>query len=166
MNNSEYGDYIKKAIEILPKGAFLTTQSEGKTNTMTIGWGSFAFEWGIPVFEALVRESRFSKSALDKTDTFTVTFPYGDEMNEALAYCGSRSGRDCDKIADCGLTLSDAKTVSSPVVNCHGIGLECRTVMRLPMSPDSVSAEILDKWYKNGDLHSFYFGKIEACYEI
>ena len=166
MTNSEYGEYIKKAIEILARGAFLTTHDGSKANTMTIGWGSFAFDWGMPVFEALVRESRFSKAALDQHDTYTVTFPYCSDMKEALSYCGSKSGRDCDKIEDCGLVLGKSKTVEAPFVSCHGIILECRTVMRLPMNNDSVSPEILDKWYPSGDLHTLYFGKIEACYEI
>lgn len=166
MTNSEYGKYIEKAIEILPHGAFLTTHDGSKTNTMTIGWGSFAFDWGMPVFEALVRESRFSKSALDEKNSFTVTFPYGSDMKDALSYCGSKSGRDCDKIADCGLVLGKSKSVDVPYVSCHGIVLECKIVMRLPMNQNLVSDEVLEKWYPNGDLHTLYFGKITECYEI
>ena len=34
------------------------------------------------------------------------------------------------------------------------------------MTTELTSAEILEKWYKIGDLHTFYYAKIEDCYEI
>ncbi len=166
MEIKEYASSIEKAIQSLPKGAFLTTKSGEKINTMTIGWGSFGFMWGMPVFEALVRESRFTKALIDSSGEFTVTFPYGDEQKSNLAFCGSKSGRDFDKIKECSLPLADAKTISTPVVSCHGLVLECKVVMELTMDAEKTSSEVLDKWYKNGDLHTLYYGKIEACYEI
>ena len=162
----DYGKYIEKAMEQLTKGAFLTTKKDGKVNTMTIGWGSFGFIWGMSTFEALVRESRFSKSAMDDCDTFTVTIPYNDDMKEALGVCGRVSGRDADKIRDCGLEIVDAKAVDTPVVYGKGLVLECKTVMRLPMDKNTVDKAVLDKWYANGDLHTMYYGKIEAVYEL
>ncbi len=158
--------YYKKATEILPKGAFLTTKHNGKTNTMTIGWGSFGFEWGIPVAEVLIRESRFSKIAADETLEFTLTFPYDDSMKAALSFCGSHSGRDVDKIAECGLVLSEAQKISTPVVACTGLVFECKIIAKTEMTPANTSAEILDKWYKSGDLHTIYYAKIEDSYEI
>lgn len=166
MNVTEYGEYIKKAIAALPGGAFLTTKKDGKVNTMTIGWGSFGFEWGMPTFEAMVRESRFSKIAMDEIDEFTVTFPTGGDMKDALAYCGRVSGRDADKIADCKLEVAPSHTLDTPIVKCKGIVIECKTVLRLPMNADASSTEILGKWYANGDLHTMYFGKATDCYEI
>ncbi len=158
--------YFKKATEILPKGAFLTTNHNGKTNTMTIGWGAFGFEWGIPVAEVLIRESRFSKIAADEALEFTLTFPYSDSMKTALSFCGSHSGRDIDKIAECGLALKDANTISTPVVACKGLVFECKIIAKTEMTPVNTSSEILDKWYKNGDLHTIYYAKIEDCYEL
>ena len=158
--------YFKKATEILPTGAFLTTKDCEKVNTMTIGWGSFGFEWGIPVAEVMIRESRFSKIAADKNLEFTLTFPYDDSMKSALSFCGSRSGRDVDKIAECNLEVKPANKIATPVVSCKGLVFECKVITRCEMTNDLASAEILDKWYKNGDLHTFYYAKIEDCYEI
>ena len=44
INALEYGEQILKT---LSKGAFLTTAANGKQNTMTIGWGSLGFKWGV-----------------------------------------------------------------------------------------------------------------------
>ncbi len=158
--------HFKKATELLPKGAFLTTKDGEKINTMTIGWGSFGFEWGMPTAEVLVRQSRFTKDSLDKAMEFTLTFPYDDSMKEALGFCGSNSGRNVDKIAECGLTLKDSNVISTPVIACKGLVFECTVVAKADMTTNNTSTEILDKWYKNGDLHTLYYARIEDCYEI
>ncbi len=159
-------DYFKKATEILPTGAFLTTQDENKVNTMTIGWGSFGFEWGMPVVQVMVRESRLTKTALDKNLEFTLTFPCDESMKSALNICGSRSGREMDKITECNLELVDSKEIKTPAVACKGIIFECRVVARCEMKENLTNEEIMSKWYKNGDLHTMYYAKIENCYEI
>ncbi len=166
MDINSLSPYFKKATELLPKGAFLTTHHNGKTNTMTVGWGSFGFEWGIPVAEVMVRESRFSKDAMDKNLEFTLTFPYDESMKQALAFCGSHSGRDTDKIAECNLNLINAKSTSTPVVACRGLVFECKVIAKAEMNSGSTSIDVLGKWYKNGDLHTFYYASIESCYEI
>lgn len=166
MDINMLSDYFKKATEILPKGAFLTTYDGEKTNTMTIGWGSFGFEWGVPVLEVMIRQSRFSKKAADEKLEFTVTFPYDDSMKSVLSFCGSKSGRDVDKIAECNLEVLPGKAVKTPVIACKGLVFECKVVAKADMTAPLTSSEILDKWYKNGDLHTFYYATIEDCYEI
>ena len=166
MNTAEYGEYIKKALAVLPGGAFLTTKRNGAVNTMTIGWGNFGFEWGMPVFEAMVRESRYSKLAMDEVGEFTVSFPTDGSTKDALAYCGKKSGRDTDKITDCGLEIVPSRTIDVPAVGCKGVIIECKTVLTLPMNSAATDAEVLDRWYKNGDLHTMYYGKVTACYEL
>lgn len=163
---NEYKSFLPKLAEILPKGAFLTTSIDGKPNTMTIGWGSFGFEWGIPTAEVMVRESRYTKKAMDSTDSFTITFPLDDSMKSSLAYCGQKSGRDTDKILDLGLEIVPAKEVSAPVIDCKGLVLECKTITRTPMAEENLRPDIMEKWYKSGDLHTFYFAEVVACYEL
>ena len=166
MDINVLSSYFKTATEILPKGAFLTTKTDEKVNTMTIGWGSFGFQWGMPVAEVMIRESRFSKIATDKTGEFTLTFPYDDTMKEALTYCGTKSGKDVDKIKDCNLDVVPSKTIDTPVIACKGLIFECKVVASTEMSNNLTASAVLDKWYKNGDLHTIYYASIEACYEI
>ena len=166
MNLNDYSKCIEKALGQLPKGALLTVEAEGKLNTMTIGWGCFGFEWGLPVFEAMVRESRFTKGLLDKSGEFTVTFPTGEDAAQILAYCGKISGRDADKIKDCSLKISEARKIKTPVVNLKGIAVECRVVAKMPMVKELTDSGILDRCYKNGDLHTMYYGEVIDCYEI
>ncbi len=166
LNMDSYSLFIEKAAKILPNGAFLTTKDMKKTNTMTIGWGTFGFQWGMPTVEVMVRKSRYTKGLLDKSMEFTLTFPTSEDMKSALAYCGKKSGRDCDKIKDSDLSLIPAKEVSTPVVSCKGLVFECKIVSKSEMDPSLVSSEVADKWYKNGDFHTLYYAKVVDFYEI
>ncbi len=166
LNITTCSEYIKKAVEILPGGAFLTVKNKDKVNPMTIGWGAFGFQWGMPTVEVMVRESRFTKSMLDDSMEFTLSFPSDESMKTALSYCGSKSGRDTDKIKDCGLELLNSEKIETPSVLCKGIIMECKVVASVSMSNDSTDKEILEKWYKNGDLHTMYYAKILNCREL
>ena len=166
LNVTTYSEYIKKAVEILPRGAFLTVKGKDKVNPMTIGWGAFGFQWGMPTVEVMVRESRFTKAILDDSMEFTLSFPLDESMKTALSYCGSKSGRDTDKVKDLALELLDSENIETPSVLCKGIIMECKVVSSITMSNDSTDKEILEKWYKNGDLHTMYYAKILNCREL
>lgn len=166
INMANYSECMKKAAEILPGGAFLTVKDGEKTNTMTIGWGTFGFQWGMPTAEVMVRQSRYTKGMLDNSMEFTLTFPYDPSVKPTLGYCGQKSGRDCDKIKDCGLSLLPGKEVSAPVIACKGLVVECKVVAKAEMTESLTDPAIMDKWYKSGDLHTLYYGKVMACYEI
>lgn len=150
----------------LKKGAFLTTKHNEKVNTMTISWGNIGAEWGKDVFITLVRDSRFTKEALDKTGIFTVTIPKTDEMKEALSFCGTKSGRDYDKIKECALKLKDGRAVDVPVIDCKSIAVECRVIYAQRMDETAMTPEFKEKFYASGDIHTLYHGEILAMYEV
>ncbi len=153
-------------LENLKKGAFLTTKKDGKVNTMTISWGYMGIEWGTDVFVTMVRDSRFTKTAIDETGVFTVTVPLDDTMKDALAFCGTKSGRDYDKIKECSLKLLNGKEVDAPVIDCKSIAIECQVMYAQRMDEGLMSSELKEKFYKSGDIHTLYHGKILSIYEV
>lgn len=158
-----YNELSAKAVEILSKGAFLTTAFDGKVNTMTIAWGSIGFAWQKPIFMAMVRPSRYTFDLIEKSNEFTVSIPFKD-MRQALALCGSRSGRDIDKFAAAGLQAVPAQKLTTPrIANC-GLHYECKVVFKQPMQPEQVTAAIANTCYPSGDYHTLYFGEIVASY--
>ncbi|WP_035290842.1 flavin reductase [Clostridium sp. KNHs214] len=155
------------------KGAFLTvTDREGKTNTMTIGWGNIGYEWGRPVFIVLVRESRYTHKLLENAEDFTVSIPMDDNMKEAMGFCGSKSGRDYDKFKECNLNVEKSKKVKSPSIEKCGMIYECKIVYKHSMDINLLDEDIRSKWYKEednkwyaqGDAHTIYYGEILECY--
>lgn len=157
------GTFPQEMVDGLSRGAFLTTMAGGKVNTMTIGWGSIGIVWGKPTVMVMVRQSRFTHDLLQKTAEFTVTVPSGD-MKKALGFCGSKSGRDMDKLAAVGLGTVPGKVTATPVVDCAGVHYECRIVYRHDAPTTELTAENVMRWYSDEDYHTLYYGEIVASY--
>lgn len=158
-----YNQYANQLTEILSKGAFLTTMVDGSINTMTIAWGSIGFMWGKPVFMAMVRPSRFTYECIEKSNEFTVSIPFKD-MSKALGICGSKSGRNTDKLAEANLSTVAGKKISTPVIADCGLHYECKVVYKQKMIPEQLTADLQEKWYANDDYHTLYFAEILATY--
>ena len=86
----EYNENLEKNIEVLSKGAFLTTKTGNKVNSMSIAWGSIGFMWGKPIFMVMVRPQRYTYGIIEKTNEFTVTIPY-KKMNKEIEFLGKNS---------------------------------------------------------------------------
>lgn len=154
---------VEKALDILPRGAFLTTGKDGKYNTMTIGWGNIGVVWGKPTFTVLVRSSRHTYGLIESSGEFTVSLPLTD-MKDALNLCGSKSGRDIDKFQAAGLRLQPGRTVNTPVIAGGGLHYECKVVYKQAMQPELMSDAMKKQWYPQEDYHTLYFGEITAVY--
>lgn len=72
-------------------------------NTMTASWGQMGVLWNRNVLTCYIRPNRYTYEFIEKGESFTASF-FGEEMRSALAFCGSHSGRDCDKVKETGLT--------------------------------------------------------------
>lgn len=158
-----YADYADQAVEILSKGAFLTTCADGKHNTMTIAWGSIGFMWGKPVWTVMVRKSRHTYELIEKNPEFTVSVPL-HEMKKALGICGSKSGRDIDKFKEAGLVALPGIKVGTPVIAGAGLHFECKVVYKQVMSQENLSPQLTEQWYGDNDWHTLYYGEIVAAY--
>lgn len=165
-------DYAGHILEQTGKGVLLTTKADGQVNTMTIGWGTLGIEWGKPIYTVFVRESRHTKALLDKNPEFTVNVPWGEVDKAILSLCGTRSGRDVDKIAELGLTLEDPEAISVPAIRELPLTLECRVIYRQDQEPTAVNEENTARYYPRseefpqGDYHTAYYGQILAAYIV
>lgn len=158
-------------LENVGKGVLLTTAADGKVNTMTIGWGTLGIQWKKPIFIAFVRQSRYTKELLDKNPEFTVNIPYGEYDKSVLGICGTRSGRDIDKIRELGLTPEASETVSVPGIRQFPLTLECKVIYRQDQDPAAISEENTARYYpkedgQSGDYHTAYYGEVTAAYLI
>ena len=164
-------DYAGHIMKDIGSGALLTTCADGEVNTMTIGWGLIGVVWGRPVFQVLVRESRHTKKLLEKHGEFTVNVAMDENVKNILAVCGTKSGRDMDKIKELGLTLEAGKTVSVPAIRQLPLTLECKVIYKQDQDPAAIHPECDQKYYakgtKNeGDYHTVYYGEITAAYIV
>ncbi len=168
VNIWEHAGYI---MENIGKGALLTTCAHGEVNTMTIGWGLIGVVWAKPVFQVLVRESRHTKKLLDENGAFTVNVPVGEVDKNILTVCGTKSGRDMDKIHSLGLTLEPGETVDVPAIRELPLTLECRVIYKQAQNPADIDKDCYQRFYAQGtrnagDHHTVYYGEITAAYIV
>lgn len=164
-------DYAGQITKALPKGVLLTTKCGDNVNTMTIGWGKIGIEWGKPIFIAYVRESRYTKQMLERNGEFTVNIPCGEIDNNILGVCGSKSGRDTDKIQTLGLTLEAPEKISVPGIRQLPLTLECKVIYKQQQDLNGIPEDVLQRFYPadsqgNRDYHIAYYGQIVDAYVI
>ena len=159
------------ASRICKHGILLTTKADGKINTMTIGWGQLGFEWGKDTFVAYIRDSRYTRELLDQNGEFTVNVPLEAGSEDIIRFCGSKSGRDVDKIKELGLTLEDPEVISVPGIRQLPLTLECRVIYRKPQNIADLPKDIVDRYYNAEgpdaeNFHIAYYGEIVSAYII
>ena len=153
--------------EALKKGVFLTTKVGDKVNSMVIEWGHIGRIWNRPVFVAYVRVNRFTRELLDQNPEFTVNIPIHGYDRNAFMICGTKSGRDMDKIREVGLTLADPEVVSVPAIKDFPLTLECKVIYKQEQDATQLPDVIRRQFYSMdpGD-HISYFGEIVDAYVI
>lgn len=172
----EVFDYANDILKAVKTGVLLTTKADGKVNCMTISWGTLGIEWAKPIFTVFIRENRYTKSMLDKNGEFTINVPYGEYDKSILTFCGSRSGRDIDKIKELGLMLVTPSATSVPAIKELPLTLECKVIYKQKQDENAVTEENKNKFYPqdvdgffcgaNRDYHTAYYGEIVSAYII
>ncbi len=131
-------------------------------NTMAASWGHLGSIWGhgggLPTAVVYIRPQRYTKAFVDREDYYTLSF-FPEGYKKQLAYLGTASGRDEDKVAKAGLT---------PVFDEHGtwfaeasLVLVCRKLYRAPIREEYfLDKSIVEDCYPERDFHDLYIGEI------
>ena len=94
---NQLGKYVDAVNDIQSKWMLVTSQADGKVNTLTASWGGLGSLWRKKVAFIFIRPSRYTNQFLEKSHRFTLTF--FDGHMEEMGYLGKTSGRDVpDKI--------------------------------------------------------------------
>lgn len=138
---------------------------------MTIGWGTLGNQWHKPIYTVFVRQSRHTKKLLDENGEFTVNVPLDDSAKKILGICGTKSGRDTDKIKELGLTLEEPEKVSVPGIRELPLTLECKVIYKQDQVLEAINNENRTRYYEKGtkdelDFHTAYYGQVVAAYII
>jgi flavin reductase (DIM6/NTAB) family NADH-FMN oxidoreductase RutF len=160
-----YTDHFDRVMKVMTGNGLLlaTWKDEGKTaNAMTIGWGLIGSVWSRPIFQVAVRPSRYTFELLEKQRNFTVNvLPHA--LDDALTICGTKSGRDRNKLAECGLSAQAGETTGGPVIRESVIHYECRIIHANDFRPEAMIPDVREGAYPSGDYHRVYWGQIIDC---
>ena len=156
--------------ELLPvlgqRNALLTAGTADRCNTMTIGWGQAGRLWGLQTCTVYVRPERYTYQFMEEQEYFTVSVLPAD-MKTAMSLCGTKSGRDMDKIKECGLTVRTG-TGGAPFFEEAELVLVCRTLYVQDLDPACAlpagEEKVLPNYGAKGGWHRAYTGEIVEAY--
>ena len=158
------------ALELLPalgaENALLTAGTADRRNTMTIGWCQAGRLWGLQTCTVYVRPERYTYGFMEDSGYFTVSVLPPDRK-DAMALCGTKSGRDMDKIKECGLTVRTG-TGGAPFFEEAELVLVCRTLYVQDLDPACAlpagEEKVLPNYGAKGGWHRAYTGEIVEAY--
>lgn len=156
----DFCDVKENIVDLLKNQWGLVTAgtSEG-LGTMTVSWGAIGELWAKDTATIYIRPQRNTVKYLENEDCFTLSF-YPPEYHSALAFCGSKSGRDVDKVKETGLT--PVFDEDAPYFSEAKLVLVCRKMAKGEFKPEQIiDKSIIDKQYPANDYHYIYYGAIE-----
>lgn len=128
-------------------------------NTMTASWGGLGVLWNQNVSFIFVRPGRYTFQFLERGERYSLSF-LGDEHRRALQICGTKSGRDTDKVKEAGLT--PVFDEAAPYFAEARLVLQCRKLYIQDLDPKGFLDPSLSGFYEN-DYHRLYVGAIEKA---
>ena len=139
----------------------ITAQKDGRTNMMTASWGGFGIMWGKNVVTVYIRPSRFTKEFVDAGEKFSICI-MDEKYRKQLNYCGSKSGRNEDKVKTCGFSVE--KGDGTVWFKESRLVLICKKLYSQPMEAAALNDEKLNNAMWKDDLHDMYIAEIEKAF--
>ena len=140
----------------------ITAGDRSGCNTMTASWGGLGVLWGAPVATAYIRPQRYTREFVERTHRFSLAF-FGPEYRQQLALCGSKSGREVDKVEACGFTV-ETGAGGAPYIAQAELVLVCRKLYWQDLDPNHFLYQEVHDEYPGKDYHRMYIGEIEEAY--
>ena len=136
----------------------ISAGDEEKSNMMTASWGLTGELWFRDVAVCFIRPQRYTLDFVEKKDSFALSF-FGTEQKQALSFCGSKSGRDYDKLEQTGLTpvYSDGTVYYKEAK----LVLICKKIAVSEIRPETIlEKSVLERCYPERDFHKVFVGEI------
>ena len=137
--------------------ALVSAGNEDNFNTMTVSWGTMGTLWNKSIVTVFVKPCRYTYEYLNDNEYFTVSF-FDNEYKKDLGILGTKSKRDCDKMA---LTRLHAKGIE------HGIDFEeanctilCKKIYFQDLDLAQIPEDAVQKYYLEEAPHRMYIGEV------
>lgn len=148
--------------------ALVTAGNSDTLGTMTINWGGSGFIWKKHVIFMVIRESRNTLVQLKKHPEFSISM-FDSSYREKLTFCGRNSGRDVDKVINCGFTPCFYGEAKIPYFNEAHTVILCRQIYRSLMNEsdfiDGTDSPLWETFYNTGahtgDKHNLIIASVD-----
>lgn len=160
MKQIEINEFSENPFKLIGSDWMLITAKKGdKTNMMTASWGGVGILWNKPVATIYVRPQRYTKEFIDNEEYFSLCV-LPEEYRQVLNYCGTKSGRNEDKIAETKLTIDESE--KAPIFKESRLVLICKKLYAQDLTEQSfIDKSLVEKNYQDKDFHTMYIAEIE-----
>ena len=113
-----------------------------------------------------VRPERYTHQFVEAGEYVTLSFlGNGSKARKIYNYCGSKSGRDGDKVQATGLRPVETETGGIAYEQSR-LTLECRKLYKDSIKPECFIDGSIEKWYgEKGGYHDIYVLEIINAYK-
>lgn len=152
-------EIVNNPFDLIGKDWALVTAKNGEgCNTMTASWGGVGIMWNKPVTFTFIRPQRYTFGLMENEDYYTLSF-FDEEYRDALKFCGTKSGRDYDKVKETGLT--PVYDESAPYFEEAKLVLVCKKLYSQVLNSESIIDEAtVSPAYTADDFHKMYISEI------
>ncbi len=121
----------------------VTCGTLNEPNAITIAWTGIINSHP-PKTYISVRKERYSYELITNSKEFVINLPSADIIR-AIDYCGVKSGRDEDKLANAKLSVEKIKGYKCPMLQESPVSIACRVTEIIPLGThDMFLADITD----------------------
>ena len=127
-------------------------------NAMTASWGGLGVIWNKNVATVYVRPQRHTFTLMENGELCSLCF-LGQEFRDALKLCGTKTGKNMDKIQAAGLDVCFEDGV--PVIEQSDLVLICKKAYSDFLKEDYFNDPAHLSSYPNKDFHKMYILEIK-----
>jgi len=162
INPKEIKGNVFKIIE--DEWMLITAGSINSYNTMTANWGFMGILWYKPIAVCFIRPQRFTLNFVEKNEYYTLSF-FEEKYRNILKFCGSNSGRNCNKAKETGL-IPISTELGNVTFSQAQMVLECKKIYADNIRENNlIEKELNSEIYPSKDFHRFFFGEIINVYK-
>lgn len=140
----------------------LTVQDQDKVNGMTVNWVQLGWLWNKPVVTVYVRPQRHTFGLINDQDTYSLAF-FDETHRKNLSYLGTKSGKDEDKLKNCGYTTTFID--NTPVIDQASLIFTIKKLYVHDLKAEEfIADEVKSSAYPNQDFHRVFIGEITEVF--
>ena len=153
-------DITRNPFQLIGKDWLLVTAEQNQQcNMMTASWGGMGIMWNKPVAFTFIRPQRYTFDMIENSECYSLCV-FDNDYKDILTFCGTKSGRDVDKLKETALTLEHIDGV--PCFSEAKLIMIVRKLYAQNMNAQSViDGSVLKNYSADGsDWHKMYVNEI------
>ena len=117
---------------------WVVARHKGKQSICPLGW-KMQTSMDPLMFAVSIAPARFTHDLIMNSAEAVLAWP-DEDLAEATFKCGTTSGRDTDKFAECGLSTEEASEINVPLIPECAVNMECRVDGKLTSGDHTIFA--------------------------